>query len=139
MEKYQSIPKKLDEEYHTTKDDTPLCNMYTTGEVIVRGVEVLMIQPKPVTQGTIRTPRAIRIPNCDVVKSKHTLATPLPLSDDAERDDIIEATQLSLDKSKTAKVYEEQQNADLIKNKILEECGISYIITRGQFLDLASF
>ncbi|GKE60113.1 hypothetical protein Tco_1510480 [Tanacetum coccineum] len=147
MEKYQSIPKRLDEEYHTTKDDTPLCNMYTTREVTVRGVEVLMIQPKPVesTQGTIRTPRAIRTPNCDVVKqkkegkqivgesstpkqflkirirSKHTLATPLPLSDDAERDDIIKATQLSLAKSKTTKVYEEQQNATLVENKIIEE------------------
>nr|GEU78872.1 hypothetical protein [Tanacetum cinerariifolium] len=36
-------------------------------------------------------------------------------------DDIIEATQLSLAEAKNAKVYEEQQNVALVKNKILEE------------------
>ncbi|GJY26649.1 hypothetical protein Tco_0401375 [Tanacetum coccineum] len=52
---------------------------------------------------------------------KYTPTTPLPPSDDQERDDIIKATQLSLALGKTAKVYKEQQNVAAIKNKILEE------------------
>ncbi|GKE22044.1 hypothetical protein Tco_1433556, partial [Tanacetum coccineum] len=88
----ESIPKRLEEDYYTIKYDTPLVNVYTTGEVIVRGmlipndlltdairdtqaykdyeakyrgVEVPMIQPEPdeSTQGTHRTPRATRTPN----------------------------------------------------------------------------
>ncbi|GKC29016.1 hypothetical protein Tco_1036310 [Tanacetum coccineum] len=79
-------------DYYTIKYDTPLVNVYTTGEVIVRGmlipndlltdairdtqaykdyeakyrgVEVPMIQPEPdeSTRGTHRTPTATRIPN----------------------------------------------------------------------------
>ncbi|GJR61995.1 hypothetical protein Tco_1504157 [Tanacetum coccineum] len=145
IEKYQSIPKRLDEEYHTIKDDTPLVNMYTTGEVTVRGmqipnelltyeikethaykdyvdaykgVEVPIIQPEPIesTQGTNR------ISNPEVAKQrKSTPAAPLPPSDDAERDAITEATQLSLVEAKTTKVYEEQQNVSLVENRILEE------------------
>ncbi|GKB02593.1 hypothetical protein Tco_0830682 [Tanacetum coccineum] len=133
IEKYESIPKRLEEEYHTIKDDTPLVSVYTTGEVIVRGmqipndlltdairdtqaykdyvekyerVEVPTIQPEPVesTQGMHRKPRATRTPKLDV-----------------ERDEIIEATQLRLTLDKTAKVYEEQQNVAAVVKKILEE------------------
>ncbi|GKE68423.1 hypothetical protein Tco_1526495 [Tanacetum coccineum] len=75
MEKYELIPKRLEEEYHSIKDDIPLVSVYSTREVIVRGmlitndlltdaikdtqaykdyvekyrgVEVLLIQPEPV-------------------------------------------------------------------------------------------
>ncbi|GKA34378.1 hypothetical protein Tco_0720807 [Tanacetum coccineum] len=34
IEKYQSILKRLDEEYYTIKDDTPLVNIYTTRRVV---------------------------------------------------------------------------------------------------------
>ncbi|GJT38882.1 hypothetical protein Tco_0938747 [Tanacetum coccineum] len=99
MEKYESIPKRLKEDYQTIKDDTPLVNVYTTGEVIVQGmlipndlltdairdtqvykdyeakyggVEVPMIQPEPVesTQGTHRTPKVTRTHNPEVVQKK---------------------------------------------------------------------
>ncbi|GKE04132.1 hypothetical protein Tco_1396150 [Tanacetum coccineum] len=151
IEKYESIPKRLEEEYHTIKDDTPLVSVYTTGEVIVRGmqipndlltdairdtqaykdyvekyerVEVPTIQPEPVesTQGMHRKPRATRTPKLDVdlTKEIHPI-TPLPPSDDQERDEIIEATQLRLTLDKTAKVYEEQQNVAAVVKKILEE------------------
>nr|GEV05027.1 hypothetical protein [Tanacetum cinerariifolium] len=137
---YKSIPQRLEEDYHTIKDDKPFVNVYTTGEVTVRGmlipndlltdairntqaykdykakyggVEVLIIQPEPVesTQGTHRTPNL----------NKPTSTTPLPQSDDQERYDIIEATQLSLSLDKTAKAYEEQHNVDAVEKKILEE------------------
>nr|GEW41250.1 hypothetical protein [Tanacetum cinerariifolium] len=97
--KFELNPKRLEEDYHTIKDDTMLVNVYTTGEVIVRemlilndlltntirdtqvykdyvaiygGVEVLMIQPEPVesTQGTHKTPTTTTTPNLvDVEKT----------------------------------------------------------------------
>ncbi|GJS38552.1 hypothetical protein Tco_0563595 [Tanacetum coccineum] len=38
MKVYESIPKKLEEEYHAIKDDTPLVSVYTTGKVTVKGM-----------------------------------------------------------------------------------------------------
>ncbi|GJU50523.1 hypothetical protein Tco_1220078 [Tanacetum coccineum] len=66
MDKYESIPKRFEEDYHTIKDDT------SDYEVKHRGLEVPTIQPKPVesTQGTNRTPRATRTPNPDDVVQK---------------------------------------------------------------------
>nr|GEW73765.1 hypothetical protein [Tanacetum cinerariifolium] len=40
MEKFKSIPKRVEEEYHTIKDDTPLVNVYTTGEVPIRDMQI---------------------------------------------------------------------------------------------------
>ncbi|GKA70178.1 hypothetical protein Tco_0776242 [Tanacetum coccineum] len=92
MEKCPSIPRRLYEDYHSIKDDTPLVSVYSVGNVLFRGmrildafltaeiratddykeyktvfvrVDVLMNQPQPVvsTQGTHRnTPRAHRTP-----------------------------------------------------------------------------
>nr|GFA69161.1 hypothetical protein [Tanacetum cinerariifolium] len=83
------------------------------------GVEVPMIQPEPVesTQGTIRTPRAIRTPNLD--QKKFIPTAPLPPSDDRERDGIHEATQISLVEAKTAKEFEVKQNIAVVEQKIL--------------------
>ncbi|GKA27348.1 putative reverse transcriptase domain-containing protein [Tanacetum coccineum] len=90
--KFPNIPKRIEEDYHTIKDDVLLVSVYTTGNVSVRGmlildafltaeiretndfkeyemvfmkVAVLMNQPQLVvsTQGTNRnTPRAHRSP-----------------------------------------------------------------------------
>ncbi|GKD41577.1 hypothetical protein Tco_1261784, partial [Tanacetum coccineum] len=92
MKKFPNIPQRIDEDYHSIKDDIPLVSVYTTGNVLVRGmlipdeflteeiratddfkeyetvfvgVDVPMNQPQPVvsTQGTHRsTPRAHRTP-----------------------------------------------------------------------------
>ncbi|GJY45633.1 hypothetical protein Tco_0434696 [Tanacetum coccineum] len=56
-----------------------------------------------------------------IKQQKPTSTTPLPLSDDQERDDIIKATQLSLTLDKTAKAYEEQKNVVVVEEKMLEE------------------
>nr|GEW44921.1 hypothetical protein [Tanacetum cinerariifolium] len=70
--KFESIPKRLEEEYHVIKDDTPL--VYKDYEKEFFKVEVPMIQPQSVesTQGANRTPRATRTPNpvSDVVQKK---------------------------------------------------------------------
>ncbi|GKB64026.1 hypothetical protein Tco_0920212 [Tanacetum coccineum] len=90
MENFDSIPKRLEEDYHSIKDDVLLVSVYITRNVTVRGmlihefitddicateeykeyekvfvrVDVPTIQPQPVeyTQGTNRTPRATRTP-----------------------------------------------------------------------------
>ncbi|GJY91103.1 hypothetical protein Tco_0506299 [Tanacetum coccineum] len=92
MKKFPNIPKRLEEDYHSIKDDVPLVSVYTTGNVLVRGIlipdalltveiretndfkeyetvfiklAVPMNQPQPVvsTEGTNRnTPRAPSMP-----------------------------------------------------------------------------
>ncbi|GKB69281.1 hypothetical protein Tco_0930693 [Tanacetum coccineum] len=92
MKKFPNIPKRLEEDYHSIKDDVPLVSVYTTRNVLVRGmlipdalltaeiretddfkeyetvfmnVDIPMNQPQPVvsTQGTNRiTPSAYRSP-----------------------------------------------------------------------------
>ncbi|GJW57100.1 hypothetical protein Tco_0103831 [Tanacetum coccineum] len=92
MKKFPNIPQRIQEDYHSIKDDIPLISVYTTRNVLVRGmlipyaflteeiratddfkeyetvfinVVVPMNQPQPVvsTQGTHRsTPRAHRTP-----------------------------------------------------------------------------
>ncbi|GJX13063.1 hypothetical protein Tco_0204821 [Tanacetum coccineum] len=97
MAKFESIPKILKEEYHSIKDDTSLA--YKECVENYGWVEVLMIQPelKPIS-------------------------TPIPPpSDDKERDEIHEATLLSLALHKTAKIVENHVNLVAVKEKILEE------------------
>ncbi|GJR76184.1 retrovirus-related pol polyprotein from transposon TNT 1-94 [Tanacetum coccineum] len=59
MKKFPSISLRLEEDYHSIKDDVPLGSVYTTGNV-----DIPKIQPEQVesTQGTIRIPRATRTP-----------------------------------------------------------------------------
>ncbi|GJT56136.1 hypothetical protein Tco_0991190 [Tanacetum coccineum] len=38
MKKFPNIPQRVDEDYHSIKDDTLLVSMYTTGNVLVRGM-----------------------------------------------------------------------------------------------------
>ncbi|GJS33760.1 hypothetical protein Tco_0532142 [Tanacetum coccineum] len=117
MEKYQLIPMRLEEEYQTIKDDTPLVNMYTTREVIVQGMHI----PNDLLTCEIKETQAYK-DYVDEYKRRKSIPTdPLPPSDDVKRDDIIEATQLSLDEAKTTKVYEEQQNIVAVEKRILKE------------------
>ncbi|GKD29453.1 hypothetical protein Tco_1240231 [Tanacetum coccineum] len=171
------VDKRLEENYHSIKDDILVVSVYTLGNVTVRGVLILgeflsddiratmeckeyekvfvridipTIQPQSVesTQGTNRTPRATRTPTptAEVVQKKRkskavaresstprkslkvtikqkkpsTTSIPPP-SDDRERDEIAEATILSLTKHKTALAAEAQENVAKVQEKILEE------------------
>ncbi|GJT36583.1 hypothetical protein Tco_0927002 [Tanacetum coccineum] len=121
---------RLEEDYHSIKDDILLVSVYAIGNVIVKGMLILddlptndihetkeykdyvkeffgldvpTIQPQLIesTQGENRTPRATMTPNPkDVQKKPSSTAIPPP-SDDKERDDIAEATLLSLALHKT--------------------------------------
>ncbi|GJS06861.1 hypothetical protein Tco_0363657 [Tanacetum coccineum] len=176
MQKFDTIPNRLEEDYHSIKDDFLLVSVYTIGNVTVKGmlildefltdnihatpkykeyvkvfveVDIPTIQPQPFesTQGSNRTPRAIRTPNPaeDIVQKKKRKqvagetssprksrkvtikqvkpsTTPIaPPSDDKERDEIAEATLLSFALHKTAKIVEEQENVAKVQEKILEE------------------
>ncbi|GKG48627.1 hypothetical protein Tco_0512774 [Tanacetum coccineum] len=38
MKKFLNIPKRIEEDYHSIKDDVPLVSVYTTRNVSVRGM-----------------------------------------------------------------------------------------------------
>ncbi|GKG41368.1 hypothetical protein Tco_0470580 [Tanacetum coccineum] len=38
MKKFPNIPKRVEEDYHSIKDDVPLVSVYTTGNFSVRGM-----------------------------------------------------------------------------------------------------
>ncbi|GJR70665.1 hypothetical protein Tco_0016730 [Tanacetum coccineum] len=145
MSKFKSILKRLEEEYHAIKDDTPL----EYEKEFVR-VDIPTIQPKPFesTQGENRTPKATKTPNpvdnvvqkkkgkraaketsspkpslkINVRHLKPISTTPiLPPSNDRECNEIHEATLLSLALHKTAKIAAEQENVAAVKEKLLEE------------------
>ncbi|GKE30520.1 hypothetical protein Tco_1445904 [Tanacetum coccineum] len=41
MKKFPNIPQRIDEDYHSIKDDIPLVSVYTTRNVLVRGMLIL--------------------------------------------------------------------------------------------------
>ncbi|GJS12259.1 hypothetical protein Tco_0369055 [Tanacetum coccineum] len=148
LEKYKSIPKRLEEDYYTIKNDTPLVNVYTVREVTVRGmlipndlptnvikdtqayknyvekyggVEVPMIQLEPVesTQGMHRKSRATRTPNLDVVQKRKRKGKQIVGESSSPKASL--KIRIMQQKHKTARVYEEQQDVAAVKKKILEE------------------
>ncbi|GJY97198.1 hypothetical protein Tco_0514108 [Tanacetum coccineum] len=175
--KFDSIPLRLEEDYHSIKDDIPLVSVYTMRNVTVRGmlildkfiiddihatkeykeymnvfvrVDVPTIQPPPVvsTQGTHRnTPSALRSPTLtiDIIQKKKRkqivgeISTPRkslkvtikqkkpsttlvpPPGDDQERDDMAEATLLSLTLHKTALAAEARENIVKVQEKLERE------------------
>ncbi|GKC85029.1 hypothetical protein Tco_1140746 [Tanacetum coccineum] len=69
MKKFPEIPQRIEEDYHSIKDDIPLVSVYTTGDVRVRGMLILNefltkeILPLMTLRRTHRsTPRAHRTP-----------------------------------------------------------------------------
>ncbi|GJZ73021.1 retrovirus-related pol polyprotein from transposon TNT 1-94 [Tanacetum coccineum] len=125
IKKYPSISLRLEEDYHSIKDDIPLIcanDDYKEYDTVFVNVHVPMNQPQPVisTQGMHRTTlRAHRTP---------TLTTDSPQGkkrkqNDGEkkRDEITEATLLSLTLHKTALAAEEQENVAKVQEKLAEE------------------
>ncbi|GJY22378.1 retrovirus-related pol polyprotein from transposon TNT 1-94 [Tanacetum coccineum] len=120
MKKFPNIPKRLEEDYHSIKDDVPLM--------------ILDESPQPVvsTQGTNRnTPRAPSMPTISasprepkkrkqtagesssrritIKRKKQSTPSIPPPGDDRERDVIAEANLLSLTLHKTALLVEAQE------------------------------
>nr|GEW05978.1 putative reverse transcriptase domain-containing protein [Tanacetum cinerariifolium] len=143
MKKLDSIPPRLKENYHSIIDDILLVSVYSSGNVIVRGmlisdafiideirankeykeyeqvfvgVDIPTIQPQLVisTNGMHRTTlSAHRSP---------TLTTDIALKKKKkERDEIAEATLPSITLHKTAIATEAQENVAKVQEKLVEE------------------
>ncbi|GJS77381.1 retrovirus-related pol polyprotein from transposon TNT 1-94 [Tanacetum coccineum] len=143
MEKFASIPKRLEEDYHSIKDDTSLVSVYTTGNVTTRGMLItddLLTNAIRDTQAYkdfeeefIRTKKRKGTPAAGETSSprkylkirfkqqKPSTTTPLPASNDRERDEIHKVTQLSLAIQKPAKAFEEQENVVAVEQHMLHE------------------
>ncbi|GJY27107.1 hypothetical protein Tco_0401833 [Tanacetum coccineum] len=149
FKKYSSIPQRLDEDYHSIKDDILLVSVYSIGNVLFRGMmipdalltneiratddykefetvfvalEVPMIQPQPVRKqsaGETSSPR--KSLKVTIKQKKHSTTLIPPPSDDRERDKIVEATLLSLTLHKTSLAAEAQENVADLQEKLAEK------------------
>nr|GEV28286.1 hypothetical protein [Tanacetum cinerariifolium] len=147
MKKFLNIPQRGKKDYHSIKDDVPLVSVYTTENVLVRGMlisnefltkeiratdefkeyETVFMNRKKRKQivGESSSPRQshkITIPK----KKQHTTPIP-PLGDDRERDKVVEATILSLTLHKTTLATKAQENIGMVQKKLDEE-GIEKMV-----------
>ncbi|GJR98395.1 hypothetical protein Tco_0270569 [Tanacetum coccineum] len=146
MKKFPSISPRLEEDYHSIKDDIPLVSVYTTGNVTVRG---MLISDAFLTDGSVplmtiksmrwtptlttanpqgkkrkQSARETSSPRKSLkvtIKQKPKTISILPPSDDREGDEIAEATLLSITMHKTALAAEAQENAAKVQEKLAEE------------------
>nr|GEU49910.1 potassium channel AKT1-like [Tanacetum cinerariifolium] len=129
MKKFSNIPKRVEEDYHSIKDDVLLVSVYTTRNVLVGGmlipnafltaeiretddfkeyetvfmkIDVLMEQPQLVvsTQGTHRsTPRAIRSPT--LTTSPQEKKRKQSAKESKKRDDNLGSLEIRTEKTQT--------------------------------------
>ncbi|GKD88199.1 hypothetical protein Tco_1363706, partial [Tanacetum coccineum] len=140
---FESIPKRLEKDYHSIKDDVPLVSVYTTRNVTIKGMLILddlltddiretkeykdyakeFVGKKRKGKHVARETSSLRKSLKITIKQQKPISTTYipPPSDDKEREDIHEATLLSLALHKTAKIVEEQENVAAVEEKILEE------------------
>ncbi|GJT91185.1 hypothetical protein Tco_1080030 [Tanacetum coccineum] len=151
MNKFPDIPKRIDEDYHSIKDDIPLVSVYTIGDVRVQGmlipdaflneeihatddfkeyktvfmqIDVTINQPQLVvsTEGTHQsTPRAHRTPTLTVSPQGKKRKKSAGESSSPMQDEVAEATILSLTLHKTALAAEVQENIAKVQEKLDEE------------------
>ncbi|GKE80490.1 hypothetical protein Tco_1550490 [Tanacetum coccineum] len=101
IKKFLDISQRVDEDYHSIKDDIPLVSVYTTRNVLVRG----MLIPDAFLTKEIRT--------TDDFKEYETVFV--------GRDEVAEATILSLTLHKTTLAAEAQENIAKVQEKLDEE------------------
>ncbi|GJY25697.1 hypothetical protein Tco_0400423 [Tanacetum coccineum] len=120
MKKFPNIPKRLEEDYHSIKDDVPLVSVYTMGNVLIRGMLIL----DALLIAEIRETNDFKEYDTVFMKFKENYyRTPSipPPGDDRERDAIAKATLLSLTLHKTALLAEAQENIAKVQEKLDEE------------------
>ncbi|GJY55338.1 hypothetical protein Tco_0454453 [Tanacetum coccineum] len=140
MKKFPNIPKRLEEDYHSIKDDVPLY------ETVFMKVAIPMNQPQPVvsTQGnnknTLRAPRTPTVSASPletkkrkrpagesssrkiiIKRKKRSTPSILPPTDDRERDEMAEATLLSRTLHKTALDAEAKENIAKVQEMLVQE------------------
>ncbi|GJS67959.1 hypothetical protein Tco_0682524 [Tanacetum coccineum] len=127
MKKFLDIPQRVNEDYHSIKDDTPLVSVYTTRNVLVRGMlipDAFLTEEICVTDDFKEpTPRAHRTPTVSTAspQGKKRKQTARESSDDRERYEVAEATILSLTLHITALAAEAQENIAKVQEKLDEE------------------
>ncbi|GJZ20500.1 hypothetical protein Tco_0557090 [Tanacetum coccineum] len=140
MKKCPSNPKLLEENYHSIKDDIPLVSVYTTWNVTVQRMlipdeflteeiratndykeyEMVFVgvdKRKKIARETSSPQKSRRV----TIKKKAKTTSIPPPSDDRERDEIAEATLLSLTIHKTALAAKAQENIAKVQEKLEEE------------------
>ncbi|GKD78438.1 hypothetical protein Tco_1341059, partial [Tanacetum coccineum] len=151
MEKFDSNLLRLEEHYHFIRDDISLVSIYSTRNVTVRGMlipdEFNIDDIRATKEYKETTPSAHMSPSLTTdiaqkkkrkhvvgetisprkslkvtIKQKKPSTTPIPPpSDDRERDEIAEATLLSLTLYKIAIVAEAQEIIAKVQEKLAEE------------------
>ncbi|GJT30604.1 hypothetical protein Tco_0910879 [Tanacetum coccineum] len=122
MKKFPNIPKMLEEDYHSIKDDVPLVNVYTTGNVLVRG----MLIPDALLAAEIRETddfKKYETVSKRIIIKKKKPSTPSipPPRDDRERDKMAEATILSLTLHKTTLDAKAKENIAKVQEMLAHE------------------
>ncbi|GKC42842.1 hypothetical protein Tco_1060564 [Tanacetum coccineum] len=147
MKKFPNIPKSIDEYYHSIKDDVPLVSVYTTGNVLVRGMLILdalltaeiretgdfkeyeTVAPRMPTifasphesKKRKQTAGESSLRRIIIKKKKHNTPFIPPPGDDRERDEMVEATILSLTLHKTALDAEAKENFAEVQEMLKDE------------------
>ncbi|GJT18510.1 hypothetical protein Tco_0877216 [Tanacetum coccineum] len=147
MKKFPNIPKRLEEDYHSIKDNVPLVSVYTTGNVLVRGMlipdvflteeiretddfnEYEMVFMKDAYRSASpheskkRKQTAGESSSRRIIVKKKKQSTPSipPPRDDRERDEMAEATLLSLTLHKTALDAKAKENIAKVQEMLEQE------------------
>nr|GEV84532.1 retrovirus-related Pol polyprotein from transposon TNT 1-94 [Tanacetum cinerariifolium] len=120
MKKYPSIPKRLDKDYHSIKDDISLVSVYSIGNVATADyTEYETGKKRKQSAGETSSPRkSLKV---TIRKKKQNTTSIPPPSDDRERDKIAKVTLLSLTLHKTALATEAQENVVKVQENLVEE------------------
>nr|GEX01862.1 hypothetical protein [Tanacetum cinerariifolium] len=146
-DKFPNIPKRIEEDYHSIKDDVPLVSVYTTRNVLVQGMLILdafltteIRETDDFKDDTPRSPRTPTVYASPLEKKKRkqtagesssrriiikrkkqsTPSIPSP-GDDRERDEMAEATILSLTLHKNALDVKAKENIAKVQEMLAHE------------------
>ncbi|GJZ79778.1 hypothetical protein Tco_0644615 [Tanacetum coccineum] len=184
MKKFLNIPQRIDEDYHSIKDDIPLVSVYTTGNVLIQGMLILdefLTEEIRVTDDFKKSiPRAHMTPTVSIAspqgkkrkqivgessslrkshkitirKKKQSTTSIPPPGEDRERDEVAEATILSLTLHKTALAAEaqeiliekekkdeyiekEQKDKEIEKEKNIDDVEKTDEVVKEKYIDVA--
>ncbi|GJW42532.1 hypothetical protein Tco_0071331 [Tanacetum coccineum] len=136
-----NIPQRIEEDYHSIKDDILLVSVYTIGDVCVRRMlipneflteeicaiddfkeyETVFMNGKKRKQSARESRSPMQSHNITVKRKKQSTPSIPPPKDDQERDEIAEVTLLSLTLHKTALAAKAQENITKVQEKLAEE------------------
>ncbi|GJS78250.1 hypothetical protein Tco_0728131 [Tanacetum coccineum] len=116
MKKFPNIPKRIEDDYHSIKDDVPLVTeIRKTNDFKEYETVFMKTKKRKQTAGVFSSIRKI------IKQKKQSTPSIPPPGDDRERDEIAEATLLSLTLHKTTLLVEAQENIAKVQEKLDEE------------------